>query len=94
MIAPRLRDEDVIEYQAKNPKEKGTVSRALYRQYMAATTVAEARRCGSRPIDFAFDPNWGYLTVQGKTNARRWTMTSSESGFLLQTAVVMSSESA
>ena len=64
MIAPRLRDEDVIEYQAKNPKEKRTVSRALYRQYMAATTVAEARRCESRPIDFAFDSNWGYLTVK------------------------------
>ena len=64
MIAPRLRDEDVIEHQAKNPKEKGTVSHALYHQYMAATTVAEARRCGSRPIDFAFDSTWGYLTVK------------------------------
>ena len=26
--------------------------------------MAEARRCGSRPIDFAFDSNWGHLTVK------------------------------
>ena len=64
MIAPHLRDEDVIEYQEENPKKKGTLSYALYQQYKAATTVGEARWLGSRPIDFAFDTNWGYLMVR------------------------------
>ena len=63
MISPNLRGEDVIEYRQRNPKKKGTVSHALYQRYKVATTVAQARRLGARPIDFAFDANWGYLKV-------------------------------
>jgi hypothetical protein len=64
MISPHLRDEDVIEYRQKNPKKKGTTSDALYQKYKVATTVAQAKSLGARPIDFAFDANWGYLTVR------------------------------
>jgi len=62
MIAPRLCDEDRISY-SPNPKLAGSHSYKLYQKYGSAETVAEAKRLGARPIDFAFDSNWGYLTV-------------------------------
>lgn len=62
MIAPRLLDDDEIRY-APNPKLVGSHSYKLYQRYSSATSVAEAKRLGARGIDFAFDSNWGYLTV-------------------------------
>merc|ERR1711972_91684 len=62
MIAPRLHDSDRIKY-APNPKLVGSYSFKLYEKYGKAKTVAEAKRLGARGIDFAFDSNWGYLTV-------------------------------
>jgi len=41
----------------------GSVSWGLYEKYKVAKTVKEAKKLGSRPIDFAFDSNWGYLHV-------------------------------
>jgi len=70
MIAPALRDEDRIAY-APNPKVVGSHSYKLYERYKTATTVAEARKLGARPIDFAFDSNWGYLTVTNLSTAPR-----------------------
>jgi len=43
----------------------GSKSYELYEAYKCARTVAEARSRGARGIDFAFDSNWGYLTVTG-----------------------------
>jgi len=62
MIYPRLFDEDCIEYKP-NPKRPGSESHKLYERYKRATTVRQARELGARPIDLAFDSNWGYLTV-------------------------------
>lgn len=62
MIGPRLYDDDKICY-APNPKIVGSASHKLYQRYGLAQSVAEAKRLGARPIDFAFDSNWGYLTV-------------------------------
>jgi len=62
MLCPHLLDEDSIEYKP-NPKQVGSHSHSLYEKYKVARTVAEARGLGARPIDFAFDSNWGYLTV-------------------------------
>lgn len=62
MIGPRLSDDDRIRY-APNPKLPGSVSFGLYQRYSSAETVAEAKRLGARAIDFAFDSNWGYLSV-------------------------------
>merc|ERR1711988_1017963 len=62
MIAPRLCDDDRICY-VPNPKLVGSHSYKLYERYCRAQTVAEAKRLGARGIDFAFDSNWGYLTV-------------------------------
>jgi len=62
MICPALRDADCIEYQP-NPKNVGSHSYDLYESYKVAKTVAEARALGARGIDFAFDSNWGYLSV-------------------------------
>lgn len=62
MICPRLHDTDEIRY-APNPKLVGSVSYKLYQRYSRAKTVAEAKKLGARGIDFAFDSNWGYLTV-------------------------------
>lgn len=62
MISPRLYDTDRISY-ALNPKLVGSHSHKLYQRYCSAKTVAEAKRRGARGIDFAFDSNWGYLTV-------------------------------
>merc|ERR1712070_621160 len=62
MIYPKLRGDDKISYKP-NPKLPGSVSWKLYEKYCRAKTVAEARRLGARSIDFAFDSNWGYLTV-------------------------------
>jgi hypothetical protein len=65
MIAPRYRGEDMILYRHRNPKKVGSKSYDLYEAYKCARTVAEARGKGARGIDFAFDSNWGYLTVTG-----------------------------
>ena len=65
MIAPRYRGQDMIIYKNRNPKKVGSKSYELYEAYKCARTVAEARSRGARGIDFAFDSNWGYLTVTG-----------------------------
>merc|ERR1712194_999614 len=62
MRVPSYRDGDWIRY-GRNPKCVGSVSWGLYEKYKVAKTVKEAKKLGSRAIDFAFDSNWGYLHV-------------------------------
>ncbi|CAE8618154.1 unnamed protein product [Polarella glacialis] len=71
-IAPRLLDSDRVKYKQENPKLQGCAAWKLYEGYKRARTMAEAAKFGSRPIDFAHDYNWGFLSVVGLSTATPW----------------------
>lgn len=71
-IAPTLLDKDRIRYRQDNPKQHGSHAHSLYEQYKRAKTLAEARDLGARPIDFAHDYNWGFMSVVGLSATVPW----------------------
>merc|ERR1712194_807582 len=71
-IGPTLLDKDRIRYRQDNPKQPGSHAHSLYEQYKRAKTLAEARDLGARPIDFAHDYNWGFLSVVGLSATVPW----------------------
>jgi len=62
VVSPDLRDNDRIQYKP-NPKRPGSRAHELYECYQSAQTVADARKLGARPIDFAHDWTMGHLIV-------------------------------
>jgi len=62
-VVPFLTDDDRLKYEAVNPKLRGSAAHKRYEKYKKATTLAQARKLGSMPIDFCYDYNQGFLRV-------------------------------
>ena len=72
-IAELVKSGAAISYAQSNPKREGSKSHALYEEYKAAATCAQALELGARRADLQFDLARGYFSIEAGGGGVDWS---------------------